>query len=191
MKNNRKSIELLEISEEPLLTPSWKKEDILSWQKALENDIRSLKLQLAQSKFSLAEQEKSSFNQMKKLLLEMISVLDSFEHIFSHIEKRKDLITGKTKNLISNFRVTYKLLKQILHRHGVVKVEIIDNRFDPAWHNPIEVVKDVSKMDGTILKELKPGYVWQKTILRQTEVRIVNNVSGKEPMQTNNYKEEN
>ena len=49
----------------------------------------------------------------------------------------------------------------------------MDRTFDPQWHKVAEIVVDETKPEGTIVEELKKGFLWRNQILRKAEVVVV------------------
>ena len=174
-KKQSKTCDLFEIKEETLLLNSWEPENGTERLSLIEEDIRQIMLELAESEFASGESTEKSIKEKRKLLLAIIGVKDAFENVFSNINKKKEFVTGKTKIWVGNFRTVYRLLDAILLKQGVVKIDNTDGDFDPQWHKIVDIAKDPSKFDGTIVKELRTGYVWQKQVLRETEVVVINN----------------
>lgn len=173
-KVNKQS-KVFEIIEKPLPLHGWKPEDGFDHLNIVEQDIRSLMRELAEIRYSRAENEKQYISKTKKHLLNILEVLDYFEILFDNINKRKELVTGKVKKWINSFHTIQRLLRKSLIEQGITQIENLDQGFDPHWHKVSETVSDNSKPDGTIIEEIKRGYVWQNQILRKVEVVVVRN----------------
>ncbi len=128
---------------------------------AVEDDIRSLMGQVSAARFALRQSEAQQLETTRKLFLDLIEVLDAFERVFRNINAKEDQITTQMKTWIGNFRTVRRLLEKPLSEHGVIRIENLDGGFDPNWHRASEVVVDPSRPEGTIVEELKEGYVWR------------------------------
>lgn len=140
---------------------------------AIEQDIRSLMVQLSEARFTLRQNETQQMDSTRKLFLDLIEALDAFERVFRNVGAKEDQITPQMKIWIGNFRTVRKLLDKPLSEQGVVRIENLDQGFDPNWHRVSEVVADPSKPEGTIIDEVKAGYLWHGQVLRKAEVIVV------------------
>ena len=163
--------------EKSLSLNAFEREDRGDYLGAIERDIRGLMRRLAEQKLEHAEDSKKQHAEMQSLLMALINDLsDSFERVFDVIQKRKEYLTPKTKVWIGNFRTIYKLLQKILSERGVVPINNLEEGFDPYRHKAVDTIEDPSKEDGTIIEEVKKGYVRHETVLRKTEVVVVRNM---------------
>lgn len=154
---------------------------LLAWEpgesgiEAIEQDIRKLMRQLGEAQFQMAEKEKANAGEVKDMLLALLEITDAFDRVFLSIHAKEDQVTPQMKRWIGNFRTIRRLVDGVLSAQGVVRIENLDYGFDPRWHVVEDTVHDPSKPDGTIVEEVKPGYVWRNKILRETVVRVVRN----------------
>ena len=140
---------------------------------AIEQDVRSLMVELSKARSALRQNESQHMESTKVLFLELIEVLDAFERVFRSIAAKENQVTPQMKIWIGNFRTVRRLLDKPLADQGVVKIENLDQGFDPHWHRVAEVITDPTKSEGTIIDEVKAGYVWQGQVLRKAEVIVV------------------
>jgi molecular chaperone GrpE (heat shock protein) len=140
---------------------------------AIEQDIRGLMVQLSEARSALRQNETQHTESIKKMFLDLIEVLDAFERVFRNIGAKESQVTPQMKIWIGNFRTVRRLLEKPLADQGVVKIENLDQGFDPHWHRVSEVISDPTKSEGTIVDEVKAGYVWQGQVLRKAEVIVV------------------
>lgn len=140
---------------------------------AIESDLRSLMVQLSEARSALRQNEEQQQESKKMLLLELIDVLDAFERVFRSISAKEGEVTQQMKIWIGNFRTVRRLLDKPVSDQGIVRMENLDQGFDPQWHRVSEVVNDPSKPEGTIVAEVKAGYLWHGQVLRKSEVIVV------------------
>ena len=107
-----------------------------------------------------------------------MEVLDAFERVFRHVHSKEDLVTPQMKICFGNFSTVRRLLERVLSEQDVTRIEIVDRTFDPQWHKVAEIVVDETKPEGTIVEELKKGFLWRNQILRKAEVVVVRNAPG-------------
>ena len=141
--------------------------------RTLEQDIRSLMRSLAEARLSFTELERQHADFSKRLLLGILEVPDAFQRVFRAIRAKEDQVTPQMKIWIGNFRTVSHLLEKVLSEQGLVKIENLEQGFDPKWHTVADVAADPSKIDGTILQEVKPGYIWRGHVIRKAEVIVV------------------
>ena len=167
---------IFSITEKSLPVHSFKPQDAGIYFSAVELEIRNIIRQGAESKYDLSEIERENTMDLKIIYLGIIeNVLDKMEDIFNHVEQKSEEITPKMKKWVGNFRTIYRLTRNLLRDHGVVEIENIDNGFDPQWHDADEKIKDTTKPEGTIVKQLRKGYVWRNQLLRRSKVVVVCN----------------
>ena len=138
----------------------------------IESDLCSLMRKVGETEYMLSQNGQRADSAMRKTLLSLLAVSDSFENVFAVVQEKQDLVTPQMKKWLGNFRTTYRLLRQALEDDGVTRIENLDAGFDPHWHTVADTVTDPSKPDGTILKEVCAGYLWRKMILRKAEVVV-------------------
>ena len=138
----------------------------------VEDDLCNLMRKVGETEYRLSQNSQLADSTMRKTLLSLLTVSDSFENVFTAVQEKQDLVTPQMKKWLGNFRTTYRLLRRALEDEGVTRIENLDAGFDPHWHTVAGTVTDPSKPDGTILKEVCAGYLWRKTILRKAEVVV-------------------
>lgn len=124
----------------------------------------------------LAELRDKSESDMRNLLLDIVSLADSFGNALNNIEPRLDGADQQTRIWINNFKTIFKLLNRIITSWGVAPVEaLIGHKVNPYWHNVAEVEENPDREDETIVEVIKRGYMWNGKLLRPAEVRAVKN----------------
>lgn len=178
MAKSKTPVPEIEISDQPATLRAWKSPEGVKSLSVLEDDLRLLMRQLAEARFAVEERDRQHRDSAKAVLLGVIEVVDAFERVFCSIQAKQDLVTPQMKIWVGNFRTVRRLLEKILAEQGVVKIENLDQGFDPHWHKVAEIVADSTKPEGTILGEVVCGYVWRKHLLRKAEVIVVRNQEG-------------
>lgn len=165
------------ISEELIPTPAWNDIEGNPY-KVLESDLGRLMHQLADCQAEVQEQRKAKVDEQQKLLLEIVEVIDAFSRIFRNVHLKEDQVNEQMRKWIKNFQTVQRKLEVILSEKGVTPIVNLDGGFDPQWHRIIETICKPGIADGTIIEEVNRGYVWNKIVLRKTEVIVVRNEDG-------------
>lgn len=106
------------------------------------------------------DEEKSRMDFVKyaseKVLREMLALADSLE------------ISGN-----ADCKPIYNQLLDILKKHGVAKMEAMEVKFDPVYHEALEQIEVLEQeKNGIVLEELQKGYMLYDKVLRPTKVKV-------------------
>lgn len=66
----------------------------------------------------------------------------------------------------------HKQLQDVLQKMNVQRIPAQGQRFDPRWHEAIEMVETDQVEDNHVLEELQPGYKIKDRLLRPAMVRV-------------------
>ena len=90
------------------------------------------------------------------------------------------------KNLIDGLKMVLKEYKSILEKHGVKKIETLNQKFDHNFHQAMMEIENNDVEEGTVIQEVQSGYVMHDRLLRAAMV----GVSKKPASKTEESKEE-
>ena len=69
--------------------------------------------------------------------------------------------------------MTLKKLRKVLEQEGVTAIDNPEGKiFDPAKHNAVAAVEHNDVPDGTVLEEIRKGYIMQGKVIRPTIVKV-------------------
>ncbi|MCS6817002.1 MAG: nucleotide exchange factor GrpE [Blastocatellia bacterium] len=106
---------------------------------------------------------------MRKILLEVLQVLDAFENVLG-LEKER---TGTTASPTGEaLQLIHRQLVRLLEACGVRPYESLGRKFDPALHEAIEAIPSHEHEEQTIVREVRKGYRWGDQILRPAHVVV-------------------
>ena len=142
---------------------------------AISADIGRLLREIAELKLAMTEAKRDEDKRLEKLLLEILDAIDGFERVFRAVQTKESEVTKQMKIWLGNFKTIRRMLDNILDAHGVTPIVSPEGGFDPQWHKAAETVEDPSRADGTIVEEVRKGYLRGKNILRKSEVIVVRN----------------
>ena len=91
------------------------------------------------------------------------------------------------KNLIDGLKMVLKEYKSALEKHGVKKIETLNQKFDHNFHQAMMEVENNDVEEGTVVQEVQSGYTMHDRLLRAAMV----GVSKKPAAKTEEPKEEN
>ena len=91
------------------------------------------------------------------------------------------------KNLIDGLKMVLKEYKSTLEKHGVKKIETLNQKFDHNFHQAMMEVENNEVEEGTVVQEVQSGYTMHDRLLRAAMV----GVSKKPVAKTEEPKEEN
>jgi molecular chaperone GrpE len=141
---------------------------------AIELDVRTLISELAAAQASAAEQTRSAEEEMRRLLLGLLGVLDAFDRVFTHIDEAQGgdgAADRPSDRLLANFGTVARMLQGLLAERGVTAIEPSDV-FDPDVQTAVDTEPFAAGEEGRIVEQLRSGYRWNERILRKAEVVV-------------------
>lgn len=112
-----------------------------------------------------AEREQLIFEANKRLILDLLSVVDDLERTLAHASEEKDPIAQGIELVYRNFLKT-------LERYGVSTMETVGQMFDPMMHDAMMQEPRADLEPGTITKEIQRGYMLRDAVLRHAKVIV-------------------
>ena len=89
------------------------------------------------------------------------------------------------KNLIDGLKMVLKEYKSTLEKHGVKKIETLNQKFDHNFHQAMMEVENNDVEEGTVVQEVQSGYTMHNRLLRAAMVGV-----SKKPVAKKEEKEE-
>jgi len=179
--------ETCEVAEKPETTGEKEGEKIIAELRAelegkekelgrLKNQLEELKDKFLRSLAELenvrkrVEKEKEDYYlfALTELLQEILPIIDNFERALKTPDSETN---GKTFK--EGVELIYRMLLNLLRKHGVKPIEVQDKKFDPSIHHALasEESEDVSEPE--IKEELQKGYLIHNRLLRPTIVKVI------------------
>ena len=88
------------------------------------------------------------------------------------------------RNFLIGFQMIDNQIHSVLEEEGVKKIKI-EEKFDPKFHEAMEVDYDETKEEGAILAVLKDGYMYKDRVLVPAMVKV-----NRKPVEEKENKEE-
>jgi molecular chaperone GrpE len=99
---------------------------------------------------------------------ELLPVIDSFERARTHIKPQ----TEEEVNIHKSYQGVYKQLVDCLKRIGVSPMRVEGQLFDPNFHDAIMREPTHEHSEGTVIEELRRGYLLGELVLRHALVKV-------------------
>jgi molecular chaperone GrpE len=149
-------------------------EDYLSRLSYLQADLENFKKRFDRE----TEQIKNYCTE--RFVIQLLDVVDELELAVKNGE-----ISTSPDSLIAGVEMTLKKFRKLLEQEGVTPIESPEGKtFDPTRHNAVAVVEQADVADGTVLEEIRKGYVMKGKVIRPTIVKVAVQPKNNESNQT-------
>ncbi len=137
-------------------------EDYLTRLKYLQADLENFKNRTARE----TEQIKNYCTE--RFVIQLLDVVDELELAVKNGE-----ISTSPESLIEGVEMTLKKFRKVLEQEGVTLIDNPEGKiFDPTRHNAVAVVEQNDVADGTVLEEIRKGYMMRGKVIRPTIVKV-------------------
>jgi molecular chaperone GrpE len=104
----------------------------------------------------------------ERLVIQLLDVVDELELAVKNGE-----ISTSPDSLIEGVEMTLKKFRKVLEQEGVTPIESPEGKvFDPTRHNAVAVVEQDDVAEGTVLEEIRRGYMMRGKVIRPTIVKV-------------------
>jgi molecular chaperone GrpE len=103
---------------------------------------------------------------IESLIEHLLPVLDAFDRALSESSDSAYLEYRK------GFELIRRQLWETLAKQGLVRIEALEQEFNPHLHHAIERVETTEHADGIVIGELQPGYLLHGRVVRPAMVRV-------------------
>jgi molecular chaperone GrpE len=76
------------------------------------------------------------------------------------------------QQFVEGVRILYHKLLTLLENQGVRPFDSVGKLFTPALHEAVAVTEGEDIESGTIIEDLRRGYLWNNELLRPAQVRV-------------------
>lgn len=148
---------------------------------SLEDEAKRSERYLNQLKYAKADLENLQKQTQKRiedtisrangrLLIEILPILDELEMA---IEASKN---GEA-NIVEGVDMVLGRLQKVMESEGVTAIEALGKPFDPRFHEAVLEVDTKDHPNGTVIEELRRGYMYNSRVLRASMVKVARNRS--------------
>jgi Molecular chaperone GrpE (heat shock protein) len=99
----------------------------------------------------------------------MLPLLD----IIDDMEKALQCANDTEQPFIQGMRIIRQKFLTLLETHGVLPFESVGTPFNHNLHEAVAMAKYKGSEPGTVVDELRRGYLWNNELLRPAQVRVV------------------
>ena len=122
-----------------------------------ENYKKRVEKELADTKTFISE----------KLIGNLLDVIDEYE-LALKVSKEG----GNLQSLAGGVEMTLKKFLDTLAKEGLSRIDAAGKKFDPNLHEATEIVPTKETEEGTIISEIRAGYMLKDKVLRPSMVRV-------------------
>jgi len=122
-------------------------------------DFKNYRRHIERDGNKLAEEGK------RAIILPLLDIMDDLEKAI-HWAGSEQHASAKGVRLIQ------QKLCALLEAHGVVAFESVGTAFNHDRHEAVAMVEHAECEPGTVVDELRRGYLWNNTLLRAAQVRV-------------------
>ncbi len=120
----------------------------------------------------------------ERLLSDLLVVVDELE-----LGMKRAREADSSPALVEGIGMVLKRFQGLLAKEGVVRIEGVGSRFDPAFHEAALKVPS-EKEEGTIIEEIRPGYTLKGKVLRPSIVKVAERSEPSSSSKNGQYKTE-
>lgn len=105
---------------------------------------------------------------------ERLRLLRSFLPIVDNLERALAAPAGDAPGLRQGVELTHRELLKRLQQEGVERIQALNRRFDPNWHEAVSAIPHDGRgsAPGTVVEVLEPGYRVGDRLLRPARVIV-------------------
>src|SRR5206468_1074071 len=142
----------------------YKEEAERNWQQFLHAaaDLENYKKQASRQREDAVQRARFA------VLAAVLTVVDNLERALGHSTG------GDDDKIVAGIRITHRHALEVLAKMGVTQMETVGQKFDPRYHEAVDVVSSVEAgvEPGTIVSEMQRGYFVNGDVLRHAKVRV-------------------
>ena len=174
------------------------KEDENTEEDSLEKEIETLKeekirllaeMENLRKRFEREKVETIKFGSIN-LARDILSPGDNLERALDALPEDENH-PESIKNLIDGLKMVLKEYKNTLEKHGVKKIETLNQKFDHNFHQAMMEVENNEVEEGTVVQEVQSGYTMHGRLLRAAMVGVSKKPVAKTEEPTEEKEEDN
>jgi molecular chaperone GrpE len=103
----------------------------------------------------------------EELVLELISVIDTFELALAAAQSHEDY-----ESFHQGVEMIFKQLMETLQKRGLKRIEALGQEFDPNFHEAIRQAEEKDQPSNTVVQEVQKGYMLGDRVIRAAKVVV-------------------
>ena len=156
---------------------------------SLEEKLKDTEDKLLRSLAELENQRKRFEKDIKEAIefggfnfaKENLVILDNLQR--AYISIKNDPVLKNNKDLekfLKNIEIIEKDLISIFKKNKIEKIDAINKKFDPNFHQAMTELENDNTEAGTVIQEIQPGYMLGNRLLRPSLVAVSKKTTKKE-----------
>lgn len=102
----------------------------------------------------------------ESLLYELLPVIDNLEMALKHSAD------NTSEGLVKGVEITLREFQRTVEKFGLMPIPATGKPFDPAVHHAMSQVERPDTEEGTVVDELRKGYIYKERVLRPSMVTV-------------------
>jgi molecular chaperone GrpE len=102
----------------------------------------------------------------REIILPLLDIIDD-------LEKALQSAKGAAYPSVKGVEIIHQKFLAMLGAHGVHPFESVGTAFNHDLHEAVSMEKKTGGESGTVIDELRRGYLWNNELLRAAQVRVV------------------
>lgn len=123
-------------------------------------------------KRALKDREDAGKYAITSFARDLLDFTDNFRRALGAIPPDLKSVDDRFGNVITGIEAMQKEMLRVLEKHGITKIEPIDQPFDANFHEVMFEAPGTGKPAGTIVQVIEPGYVIKERLLRPARVGV-------------------
>ena len=104
---------------------------------------------------------------------ETLAILDNLDRAKKSIKNDEHLSKNKDfEKFVKNIEIIEKDLISIFEKNKITKINSVNKKFDPNYHQAMLEIADDKVEPGVIIQEIQPGYMFGDRLLRPSFVGV-------------------
>lgn len=107
----------------------------------------------------------------ERLIMQILLVAEELDLAVEEVRKVADI------NILEAIEMVKRKLWNILHSEGLCPIESVGKTFDPHLHEAVLEIETSDHPEGTVIEEVKKGYLIKEKLLKPSMVKVASNPS--------------
>ncbi|KAG7724980.1 hypothetical protein KL933_004413 [Ogataea haglerorum] len=119
------------------------------------------------------EMQKAKDFALQQFAKDLLESIDNFGHALNAVKDETLKSNQEVAQLYEGVKMTRDVFEKTLARHGLSKIDPVDERFDPNRHEATFQAPVEGKEPGTVFHVQQPGFELNGRVLRPAKVGVV------------------
>jgi len=106
----------------------------------------------------------------ENIISRLFPIVDNFDMALDAMDKAEDKAA-----VMDGIKLVQKEFHRVMDENGVEKIKTVGEEFDPNVHEAVQAIETDEEPDGTILEEVRAGYLLNGRLLRAAQVIVAKN----------------